>query len=171
MDDWLAGCWLAGWLILSASSRLQNVFVKFGFLTCRLGPHDLYTQDCWIPDGSAWSARHAYPVRAAPWLAHKKHVPGRDLCQIQGVVDRWVTFWRTARCQNNHGGGLPISAPHCCYFWGVVTPLGGWLLVVVLFWRMVSKGRAGDDIETFARFQAFHGFSWIFMDFMDFHRF
>ena len=102
-----------------------------GFLTGRLGRPDTHIR---------------FERRLG--LLHRKHVPGGDLCQIQGVVDRWVTFWRTARCQNNHGGGLPISAPHCCYFWGVVTPLGGWLLVVVLFWRMVSKGRAGDDCLT-----------------------
>ena len=47
MAGWLAAGCLADTLCLNvmSSSRLQNVFVKFGFLTGRLGPHDPHTQD------------------------------------------------------------------------------------------------------------------------------
>ena len=82
--------------------------------------------------------------------------PWRDHCYIPWVADRWVTSWRPARCQNNSRGGLPISGPHRCCFWGVVTLLGGWLLVVVFFvWDMVSKGRAGSDINS--------GLIWVYL--------
>ena len=116
---------------------------------CRLGPHDPHTQDCWIPDGSAWSARLAYPVRAA-----------RRACFIENMFHRVAIV----KFRGLWTDGLPSGEPLVVkiimgvgysFRRPVVVISGGWLplwvvgcLLLFCFGAWFSKAEPGMIISS-----------------------